>query len=313
MWEPGAGWKLLIQSADIWHLSLCAWVERHSKCAKRGWNTPGFTGSKFMLCIGQMKGCLSGFHCRCPSGIHHRYWDFHICLKRARRRWNRGYPQVTLTFWPALWVFRAALWATMRGFKLCRDTCVLRSCFGFVFFLNFHISVCVSVSCNLGITQDITEYVVFRWGSIGSFCSYFTLFKHHTAVLKITLEHPAYDPHKKPLNTRAVSHSAIPPTSGVPAPASLANWAIHFRHTATTTTFRETSINNVLNSFHCICCLRYADLTKAKNSNQLSLHRGSGPVRWKNGETFPEITESLLLTVSWWCVLFFFVFKTWAK
>lgn len=139
MWEPGAGWKLLIQSADIWHLSLCAWVERHSKCAKRGWNTPGFTGGKFMLCIGQMKGCLSGFHCRCPSVSHHRYWDFHICLKRARRRWDRGYPQVTMTFWPVLWVFRAALWVTMRGFKQCTDTC-----FGFVLFffiLNLHISL----------------------------------------------------------------------------------------------------------------------------------------------------------------------------
>lgn len=82
MWEPGAGWKLLIQSADIWQLSLCVWEERHRKCAKRGWNSWGFTGSKFAPCIGQIKGCLSGFRCCCcPCG---RGWDFHICLRHAR-------------------------------------------------------------------------------------------------------------------------------------------------------------------------------------------------------------------------------------
>lgn len=98
MWEPGAGWKLLIQSADIWHLSLCVWVERHSKCAKRGWNNRGFTGSQFMPCIGQMKGCLSGFHCCCPSSIRCRYWDFHICLRHAWGTWEGGFSKL---HWPS--------------------------------------------------------------------------------------------------------------------------------------------------------------------------------------------------------------------
>lgn len=189
MWEPGVGWKLLIQSADIWHLSLCAWVGRHSKCAKRGWNTPGFTGGKFMLCIGQMKGCLSGFHCGCPLGIHHRYGDFHICLKRAGRRWDRGYPQVTLTFWPVHWAFRAFAGQQWQDLNSARTLCpqkVFWVCGFYLYFCNLQqfmdersveMSRSKSVSCNLDITQDITRYVVFRWGSIGSFCSYFTLFK----------------------------------------------------------------------------------------------------------------------------------------
>lgn len=177
MWEPGAGWKLLIQSADIWHLSLCAWVERHSKCAKRGWNTPGFTGGKFMLCIGQMKGCLSGFHCRCPLGIHHRYWDFHICLSVLR---GGGTEVIHKLHWPSDLCFgfseqlSGQQWEDLNSaWTLVCSEVVLGLC---LFFFNTPHQF-MGVSCNLDIKQDITEYAVFRWGSIGSFCSYFLLFK----------------------------------------------------------------------------------------------------------------------------------------